>query len=124
MNHRATLHPFAQRIGGGMQAILHVTTFAIARERQVHPREMAIGLPRFDLVGEQEVVRALALTEQQPVPVLACVGGFAQQAAQPGDAGAVADQHHRGATDTMESRIAVHTGNDAGTDRGMQRQPA
>ncbi len=124
MNHRTTLHPFAQRIGGGMQAILHVTTFPIARERQVHPREMAIGLPHFDLVGEQEVVRALALTEQQPVPVLACMGSFAQQAAQTRDAGAIADQHHRHTANAMETGVAMHTGHDAGTDRGMQRQPA
>ncbi len=124
MDHRTALHPLAQRIDGRTQAILYVATLTIARERQVHPCKMAVGLPGLDLVGEQEVVCALALTEQQPVPVLACVGSFAQQAAQAGNAGAVADQHHWGSADTMESRIVVHTGDDAGTDRRMQRQPA
>ncbi len=124
MDHRTTLHPLAQRVCGCMQVILHVTTFAIARERQVHPRKMTAGLPGLDLVGEQEIVRTLAFTKQQPVPVLSRMGGFTQQAAQAGDASAVADQHHRYAGHTVESGIAVHAGDDAGTDRCMQRQPA
>ncbi|KAG1080399.1 hypothetical protein G6F40_015895 [Rhizopus arrhizus] len=45
---------------------------------------MALRLPGLDHVGKQQVVRALALAKQQPVPVLACMRGLAQQAAQAG----------------------------------------
>ncbi len=120
MDHRAMLHPVAQRIDCSVQSILHVAAVAITRERQVHPRQMAIGLPGLDFFGKQEVVRALAFAKQQPMPVLASMGGFAQQAAQASDAGAVADQQHRRARHAMEPGIAVHAGDDAGADRCMQ----
>lgn len=114
-----TLHPVAQGIGRHAQAILYVAAVAIARERQVHPRKMTVGLPGLDLVGEQEIVRTLAFTKQQSVPVFSRMGGFAQQAAQAGDAGAVADQYHGCTGHAMETRIAVHAGGDAGAYRRM-----
>ncbi|MNY66700.1 hypothetical protein D3C86_2041690 [compost metagenome] len=69
-------------------------------------------------------MRALTLAEQQPVTVLAPVRGFAQQAAQAGDARAVADQQHRRARLPMEARVAMHACGYRTVQRRMQGQPA
>ncbi len=125
MDHCTLCQPRLQFIRRSAQSMLYVAAIVhITRIGLIQAQQMPVSLPLDDLVGEQEIVRALTLAEQQPVAVLPVMRGFAQQAAQAGDARAVADQHHRRTRLPMEARIAMHAGGYRTVQRRMQGQPA
>src|SRR5687768_9064682 len=87
-------HPLAQARQVGAQQVLYVDPGGlVAREREVRMRKGALRLPGLQLLPVVEVVRATAFAEQQPVAVVPGGDARLEQRAQPGQTGAVADQH-------------------------------
>ena len=95
--HTGTIRdPALERFSLLQQHILHIHLVGlIPRKCQVQACQVAVVQPALQLVAAQQVMRPVTFAEQQPVALLASIHPRAEQAAQAGQAGAIADQYQR-----------------------------
>ena len=108
-----------QRIGG------HAAALGVAGKGQVQALESAIAEPAQDVIALVEVAVAVALAEQQPAARVAAGLTLGEVRAQAGDAGAVADQHHRrGGRRAVEAGVGADAQVDVAAGLHVVAQPA
>jgi hypothetical protein len=117
----------AQAVGLLGQQLLHIAGLRdIARPGTVQPRQLPLRHPLLQLRIQQFVVFGAALAKQQPVVKLLLLHPRLDVAVQPGQAGAVTNQHHRAVHIAFQPEAAVRA--DAQCQRGAKRhllaQPA
>ena len=115
-----------QLVSGFTQTILDVNLLRLVPgKREVQACQIAVDQPLFQLRPAKEIVLAIAFAEQQPVALLTLGDPCLEQAAQPGETGAVTQQNHwHGFIRQVEATVAAHAQADVAADRGVLGQPA